>query len=1041
MSSTGPRPENISCREADIAIIGLACRFPGANGPDAFWRNLRDGVESISFFSDAELLEAGVDPDLIERPNYVRANGVVSNCELFDAAFFGYAPREAEIVDPQQRLFLECASEAIDNAGFNPELGRQVCGMYAGVGLNTYLLNYLVKKSGLVDLVGAFPLMLANDKDYLATRVSYKLNLKGPSITVQTACSTSLVAVHLACQALLAGECDLALAGAVSIRVPQINGYLHEEGMILSPDGHCRAFDARGAGIVGGNGVGIVVLKRLANALAERDYIHAVIRGSAINNDGAAKFGYTAPGADGQQAVISEAMAVAEIEPDTIGYIEAHGTGTSLGDPVEIAALARAFRRRTDRPGFCAIGSVKTNIGHLDTAAGIAGLIKTVLALKHRAIPPSLHFERPNPEIDFAKSPFYVNARLSEWTTDGGLRRAGVSSFGIGGTNAHVILEEAPPREFSQKTRSRHLLLVSAKTEIALSQAATNLAGHLREAPNANLADVAFTLSQGRRAFNCRRFAVCSSREEAIAALIASDVKAAFCSDLSPEVFFLFSGQGSQHTNMGLELYGHEPAFREHIDLCAQVLGPHLKLDLRQLLYPAAGAPARDLTRTSIAQPALFSFSYALSQLWMEWGIRPSRMIGHSIGEYVAACLADVFSFEDALSLVALRGKLMQSTTCGKMLAVALPETEVYRVLNEEFSLAAVNGPCSTVVSGPADSIEALAHTLSARALACTVLNTSHAFHSRMMEPILEEFAEAVRKVGPRAPKIPYVSNVSGTWITDQQATDPRYWANHLRQTVRFSDGLETLFRHAPAVLLEVGPDRTLANLAMKHPAKSAEHTVLASLGRPGESPLESTLTALGKVWLAGVKVDWRGFYSHETRSTLPLPTYPFQRQRYWVDGVDSAAAGSGEIQPRTRRAIDDWFYLPSWRRCPLLGSVRKEAGTRRWLFLVDGVGLGMALARQMVQIEDEIILVRAGCEFRQLRPGEYVADPAQPAHYAALLDSAGNKLKGIVHLWSMTAEADAAGSLTDLKRTQTFGFYSLILLAQELRPAKLWRA
>ncbi|NEQ33997.1 MAG: type I polyketide synthase, partial [Leptolyngbya sp. SIO4C5] len=600
--------------ESDIAIIGIACRFPGAKDVDELWHSLQAGKDSISFFSDPELLASGVDPAWLSHPSYVKAQAVLADIELFDASFFDVSPAEAEMIDPQQRLFLECAWQALESAGYDVESYGGAIAVYAGTSLNTYLLHNLIPSLDTSESAALYRLMLANGQDFLSTRVSYKLNLKGPSLNVQTACSTSLVATHLGCQSLLNGECDMALAGGVSIRVPHRAGYLYQEGMILSPNGQCRAFDAQAQGTVGGNGLGIVVLKRLAEAIADGDYIYATIKGSAINNDGAVKVGYTAPSVEGQAAVISEAQTVSGVAAETVTYIEAHGTGTHLGDPIEIAGLTAAFGQASKQKQFCAIGSIKTNIGHLDAAAGVAGLIKTALSLQHRQIPPSLHFDSPNPQIDFGHSPFYVNTRLAEWTANGTPLRAGVSSFGIGGTNAHVVLEEAPPREASGAARPWQVLLLSAKTETALDQVTTNLATHLQQNPELNLADVAYTLSRGRQAFSHRRLLVCQETSEAVIALAGLNPRQVLShagSAAKRPVAFMFSGQGAQYVNMGLELYQQEPAFRSQIDLCSEILMPVLGCDLRQLLYPAeaeAAEAAQHLNQTAIAQPALFVF-------------------------------------------------------------------------------------------------------------------------------------------------------------------------------------------------------------------------------------------------------------------------------------------------------------------------------------------------------------------------------------------------------------------------------------------------
>lgn len=872
-----------------IAIIGMSGRFPGARNLDEFWQNLRDGVESISSFSEAELLASGVSPDLLKRQDYVNAAGIIQDAELFDASFFGFNPAEASVLDPQQRLFMECAWEAIEMAGYDPETYDGLIGVFAGASRSTYLLNLFRNPNVPVD---PFTLSIANDKDHLPTRTSYKLNLKGPSVAVQTSCSTSLVAVHMACQSLLSYQCDMALAGGAAIRVPPKAGYLYIEGGIDSPDGHCKAFDASANGTVSGSGVGVVFLKRLANALADNDSIHAVILGSAVNNDGSLKVGYTAPGVDGQAAVISMAQAVAEVEPESISYVEAHGTGTFLGDPVEISALTQAFREGTQRQNFCAIGSVKTNIGHTDVAAGVAGLIKTALALKHQMIPPSLHFESPNAQIDFAHSPFFVNTKLSKWETGELPRRAGVSSFGIGGTNAHVIVQEAPNVEPAETGRPVELLLLSGRTESALEAAAANLAAHFNRHPDINLADAAYTLQVGRRHFKHRRMLVCRNVAEAAMALAKRDKKRVFTSASAQEerpVAFMFPGQGSHYANMGRELYETERTFAEQVDLCSALLQPHLGIDLNALLYPPAGAVedvTQQLNQTQFTQPALFVIEYALARLWMHWGLRPQAMIGHSIGEYVAACLSGVFSLEDALALVAARGRMMQHLPDGLMLAVHLGEKEVRGFLSKRLSLAAINSPKLCVVSGPTVQIEELQTQLETKGVICQRLRTSKAFHSALMEPILETFLAYMKKIKLAPPQIPFVSNLTGNWITPAEATDRAYWAKHLRHTVRFADGLHKLLKEPNRILLEVGPGHTLSSMLSDYTQKTREHLALCSLRHPKErrSDAEVLWSSVGKLWLAGVRIDSQNFNPAGRRRRLPLPTYPFERKRFWID-------------------------------------------------------------------------------------------------------------------------------------------------------------
>ncbi|MDO8544835.1 MAG: amino acid adenylation domain-containing protein [Opitutaceae bacterium] len=881
--------------QESIAIIGMAGRFPQAGNLEEFWHNLRHGVEGVSFFADEQVQWLPIEhaPDLKD-PRYVKARAVLEKPEWFDAPFFGFSPQEARVMDPQHRVFLECCWEALEHAGCNPETHAGLIGVFAGASMNTYLFTNLLTNRDLVANTGIFPTMIANDGDFVPTRVSYKLNLRGPSINVQTACSTSLVAVCLAAQSLLSYRCDVALAGGVSITFPPNRGQHHLEGGILSPDGHCRAFDAKAAGTVLGDGAGVVVLKRLSEAMADGDNICAVIKGTAINNDGAVKIGYTAPSIDGQAEVIAMAHAEAGFAPETISYVEAHGTGTPLGDPIEIAGLTKAFGLQGERGQFCALGSVKSNIGHLDIGAGVAGLIKTVLALQHGEIPPSLHFERPNPKIDFEHSPFFVNHALRAWPRGEQPRRAGVSSFGIGGTNSHVALEEAPAPEPVSPARPRHLLLLSARTATALEAATDNLARHLERNSDANLADVAFTLQTGRKVFAHRRAVVCDDAADAVEVLTARDAKriASGGSDAeAPTVAFMFPGQGAQAVNMARELYETEPTFRAAIDRSCELLEPRLGLDLRAVLFPApeqAEAAAKQLTETRLTQPALFAIEHAMAQRWMQWGIKPAAMIGHSLGEYVAACLAGVFSLEDALALVAERARLMQAQPAGAMLAVRVAPEKIREFLGSNLALAAVNAPGLCVVSGPFGAIDALEQRLAASVIPFKRLATSHAFHSAMMEPALRPLAEFIAKLKLNAPAIPWVSNVTGTWITPAEATRAEYWTTHVRQTVKFADGVAELVKGGSRILLEVGPGATLAGLARQHPATGGgATTILASLGRTRDnaSDRSSILHTLGELWIAGSRIDWRGgLYRDERRRIVPLPTYPFERKRHWVE-------------------------------------------------------------------------------------------------------------------------------------------------------------
>ncbi|HYG63315.1 MAG TPA: amino acid adenylation domain-containing protein, partial [Thermoanaerobaculia bacterium] len=941
----GPRPPG----SGSIAIVGLAGRFPGAPGVEALWDNLRAGIASIARFSEEELAASGIPPELRRDPRYVPAAGLLEGVELFDAGFFGYNPREAELLDPQQRVFLECAWEALENAGYDSQRVPGPVGVFASLGFSRYL--HQVLNSADPAAAGGLQLLLGNDKDFLSTRVSYKLDLAGPSMTVQTACSSSLVAIHLACQNLRLGACDMALAGGVTIALPQRAGYVYEEGGIVSPDGYCRTFDAEARGTVGGSGVGIVVLKRLEDALAHGDTIHAVILGSAVNNDGgSSKAGYTAPSVAGQAAVISAALADAGVSPESIAYVEAHGTATPLGDPIEVTALTQAFRRGTDRTGYCLLGSVKTNVGHLDAAAGVTGLIKTALALEHRQIPPSLHYTAPNPAIDFAASPFRVVDRLIEWPTNGEPRRAGVSAFGIGGTNVHAVLEEAPPVAPSGPSRSWQVLLLAARTPTALERMTEALADRLESDPELSLADAAYTLRVGRRPFAHRRAIVATTREEAVAALRARDPQRVWTAAAAREtggrrsLAFLLPGVGDQYPGLARGLYHEEPVFRQEIDRCAELLLPHVGLDLREVLFAAEGpraeAPAghdlrallgrgdqkgeresaaRALLReTRIAQPAMFAVGYALARLWMSWGVRPSALLGYSLGEYTAACLAGVMDLPDALALVARRARLIGELAPGALLAVPLSEEEMRARLAPELSLAAVNAPAVSVVSGPPEAVARLEQRLAGEGVPCRRLQADQAFHSWMMQPVAAELRKMLRAIPLTPPRIPYLSNVTGTWISPAQAMDPDYWVSHLVSPVRFADGVAELWREPGRILLEMGPGQTLGSLALQQiPTEgAADRTVLSSLRHELDRQADQRflLQGLGRLWLAGAEIDWSGFHGDERRRRVPLPAYPFERQRYWIEPrIEPVRAGLPAAVPVAFVLPEGAAVDPAW--------------------------------------------------------------------------------------------------------------------------------
>lgn len=937
---------------------------------------------------------------------------------------------------------MECAWQALEHAGYDPERYDDAIGVYTGARTSMYMFN-LFSNPDILRALDITEVGIGNDLANLATRISYKFNLRGPSYALHTACSTSLVAVHLACQSLLIDECQMALAGGVAVNVPHKVGYTYQHSGILSPDGHCRPFDANAQGTLFGSGMGLVVLKRLEDALADGDTVYAIIRGSASNNDGSSKASFTAPGVDGQVDVIAEALANADVRPETLSYIEAHGTGTALGDSIELRALTKVFRATTEKQGYCAIGSVKSNIGHLDTAAGISSLIKTVLALQHQQIPPTLHLETPNPALE--NSPFYVNTQLTPWESNGQPRRAGVSSFGFGSTNAHIVLEEAPEPIPTTVGRPWQLVTLSARTNLALDAVTINLANHLQEHPTQSFADVTYTLQVGRRECDHRRVLVCQGRDEAVQ-ILSSDASqhllTATATMRDRPVIFMFSGQGAQYLHMGRDLYNNEVLFRTHVDQCAELLLPHLGQDLRDLLYPSenqAESATSVLDQTWLAQPALFVVEYALAQLWMAWGIQPHAMIGHSIGEYVAACLAGVFTLEDALRLVATRGRMMQEATEGAMLAVPLPEQEIAGRLNGELTLAAINGPTQCTVAGPLYAIEALQTQLAAQEIDCRRLHTSHAFHSASMDPLVEPFTAEVRTVQLQAPHIPYLSNVTGTWMTDTDATAPEYWARHLRQPVQFANGIRELLTNPHGILLEVGPGQTLGTFTRQQIDPTTHHTVLSSMRHARETLSDQAflLTALGKLWLAGATIDWPALYRGEQRRRVPLPTYPFERQRYWIDAEPGGLGGARQAARVGKNPdVGDWFYLPSWRRSLLPASfdiAKLVDKPHRWLVFTEQGGVGAAIVQRLRDVQQNVVCVYAAQHFAKIDDATYTIHPSQSADYAALLHELHNQAfdpQTIVHLWNISPVENSLPSLTSLEHTQEQGLYSLLCIA-----------
>lgn len=1019
-----------------IAILGMACRVPGASSLSELWESLCAGREEITRFSREDLLAAGNDPALVDHPDYVPLNRIVSDADRFDASFFGFTPREAELLDPQQRVLLECAHEALESAGYGARDHRGAVGVFAGVTTSSYLLTNLLPNADLLRKSGQFQLFLHNEKDFAPTRIAYKLDLRGPSVNVQTACSTSLVAVHMACQSLLESECDLALAGGSSIRAPQRSGYVYEKDMIFSPDGRSYAFDARARGTIAGNGAGMIVLKRLDAALADRDPILAVIRGSAINNDGAGKIGFTAPSVEGQARVIRQALAVASVSADAISYVEAHGTATPLGDPIEVAALTRAFRGDTERKRFCALGALKSNLGHMDAAAGVGGLIKAVLMLQHKKLTPSPNFASPNPQIDFASSPFYVSTKLEEWRTDGEPRRAGVSSFGIGGTNAHVILEEAPTAPRTAPAPALQLLTLSAKTESALRAACTRLADHLEKGSGGDLPDVAYTLHVGREPLPLRRAVVCEGLSDAIASLRRDDDAPVEVSG-SRSMVFLFPGGGAQYSRMGRDLYEANAIFREAFDRCASIVRGLVGVDVREVLFEEAKADERSprVQRPLPGFPYLFAVEYALASLLLSWGLTPQAMIGHSMGEYVAACLAGVFSLEDALLLVTRRAALFETLPPGgTMLAVSLGESDLAPLLGKALTIAAANTPEACTVSGPFAEIERLAAELAAKGVLCRRVHIDFAVHSPSVDPILVPFRETLAKVAFSPPRLPFVSSRTGTWITEALATDPEYWVQHLRYTVRFAEGLKTLLAEPNHLLVEVGPGNTLTSFARQHAAYRGQG-LLATMRHPQvqQSDVLFLLTTLGALWSSGVQVDWSGFHAREERRRVPLPTYPFEKQRYWIE-APTAPAPRAAVAP-SRRAPADWFYVPGWKRSAPLAN--DASGELRFVVFADREGLADALASALRREGHDVTIVRRSNGFARLGQRELALDPGRPEGYVALCDELADRSyipDGIVHALSVTrGEEGHTTTPASLEEAQTLGLYSLLFLTQAL--------
>lgn len=1014
-SSAGPAPWSDG-----IAIIGVSARFPGARNVREFWRKLEAGEKFVSTLTEDDLRTAGVDAAAFSRSDYVRLGSTLEDAEYFDAKFFGFNRREAETTDPQHRVFLETAWQALEDAGYSGDGAR--IGVYAGVSINTYYFQ-MITHPGLIESVGGYQLMLGNDKDFIASRVAYKLNLRGPAVVVQTACSTSLAAVHMACVSIFANECDMALAGGVSIPFPQGVGYPYIPGMILSPDGYCRPFDKEAKGTIPGRGAAVVVLKRLSQALQDEDSIYAVIRGSAWNNDGAGKIGYTAPSIEGQAAVIREAQRVAGISANRIGYVETHGTATELGDPIEVAALTEVFAG--GQPKSCVLGALKANLGHADVAAGVAGLVKATLAIQAGVIPPTPNFQEANPALHLDKSPFEVSSSKRSWT-DNKERWAGVSSFGIGGTNIHVVLSNAPERPVRPKEDRARLFPISARTEGALANARHQLAMHLEQNPQIDLAAVASTLQVGRRAFESRFAAVAKDASELVTKLGQPITTTPAKGVAGSDVVFLFPGQGAQFAGMAAGMYRTDSSFRKIVDVGAELVRSEFGLDLLRMIVDAepAGEFTELIQETRVTQPLLFIVEYALAARWRSLGVEPGALLGHSLGELTAASVAGVFSFEDGLRLAAERGRLMGQTAPGVMLAVTLASESLSPYLGPELWLAAENGPKLSVVSGLPAAVQTLEQKLAKDRVPVVRLASRNAFHSPLMADAAKAFREKVAAVPRQEPAIPWLSNVTGTWINPEEAQNPQYWANQILSRVRFAKCVAALNDRA-RLLLEVGPGEVLVGMARHQAAKSIGVPSLGAENRKKSDDL-IFLEAAARLWQAGINLAWPELHPGEKAQRVPLPTYPFEREKYWIGpaekSVETRPAENARLQQQSdtsaalekRLDISSWFYMPQWQSMPLPSGIPVHVAAKAvdsWLILSDSSELGEMLRDRLEQTGAVVASVSLAEEFTRDKKA-FSIHPEKRSDYERLwteLGASGIHPAGVICLWTLGGTAASA--------------------------------
>jgi acyl transferase domain-containing protein len=1006
----------------------MAGRFPGAQNVAEFWQNLLDGKDSIARLTPEELRAEGVSEAALRQPNFVAAGGVLDDIEMFDAAFFGISPREAESMDPQQRIFLETVQHAMDDAALDPARAKGPVSVFAGCRLSGYWLR-LLQNSKVMGALGWHQVASGNDKDFLATQTSYRFDLRGPSVNVQAACSTSLLAVSLACDSLMAGSSDVAIAGGVSVAVPHRSGYTYHPSGIASPDGHCRPFDAQAQGSVLGNGAGAVVLKRVQDAVAAGDRIYAIIRGIAVNNDGAAKSSFAAPSVQGQVGVISSALRHAGISRDDVGYIEAHGTATSLGDALEAAALGKVFGGRTE---LCRIGSVKSNVGHLDPAAGVTSLIKVALSLHHGEIPASIHFDTPNPNIDFKAFGIRVNAEREEWLRTGAPRRAGVSSFGIGGTNVHAVLEEAPLSTQRSGALPAYVLPFSAQSEDALRETAAALAGSLRH--GAALRDIAFTLACGRRQFAYRGSVTAGTLDEAEQKLGKFSARAAPVPKKEREVYFLFPGQGAQRSGMGAELYRTEPIFRAVFDRLAAAAA--IDFDLRTLVSKQRKQVPRDQNHTSVAQPYLFAIDFALAELWRYWGIKPAAVLGHSLGELAAACVAGVFSPEDGIRLACERGRLMGEMPAGAMVAVQLDSSSAERFLRDGLCISVLNGPRLCAISGSIVEMKGLEDRLAEAHVEFRRLNTSHAFHHSSMHKAAERFLEVLQRVELKEPKIPLLSNLTGDWMTAEEAVDPAMWAHGIAGQVRFSECMTRLLEHRDPLLLECGPGMALSSIARSHMGTQQSVVVTSMPGGGDASEYVSVLAAAGAVWQSGAPLDWHAMWAGREAQRVSLPAYPFQRQRYWVEG--SASPAMRPSSPAAGDVQSSNAYVPSWQTSD---APRPETtnDSDTWIVLVDSLGLGLSLCSKLQNAGKKVLAVARGERFEQISPEAAQVNPSDSAEMAEVVKNAAGDIR-LINCW--TFEPSGELSVDRLKNGIESSFHAPVAVLQAaLRAGKTIRA